>query len=394
MQRRTDEELLQETTAAQQHVSDLEKALEQARKERDEALARLKPSGQVAEDAIELMKAGAERITALGQALQSKDAEIARLCAELDRLKPSGQVAEDLNLLEAHDVYTCGHVRCAGGGCRITDSARRLAALAQEAEPLRAKVAEVEALKAGTEVAWREEMRRLREARAEVERLRVENASMGQRWMRAIGDRDALAVRLQVAESRLAAIRARAEDTQALLSRGLDGLLGVARWVLDGDAPNLPKILEGSGNPSTASNGSGEVPQEDNVPVLPGDFALTCSACKQVTPHRWKPSPEAGNFWRCSECGEPSSAKRYPCSSTCTHADAETPGHPERMKERSEAFREPCDHEDSTVYHRGAEAMRAACWEAVQEALEPGFPREGWQLLWDTLKAAVDGVKP
>lgn len=30
--------------------------------------------------------------------------------------------------------------------------------------------------------------------------------------------------------------------------------------------------------------------------------------------------------------------ERYPCSPTCTHDDAATPGHPERVKERSEVF--------------------------------------------------------
>jgi len=30
--------------------------------------------------------------------------------------------------------------------------------------------------------------------------------------------------------------------------------------------------------------------------------------------------------------------RRYPCSPTCTHDDAKTPGHPERVRERSEGF--------------------------------------------------------
>lgn len=46
------------------------------------------------------------------------------------------------------------------------------------------------------------------------------------------------------------------------------------------------------------------------------------------------------------------------------------------------------------AYGSGAEDMRAACWEAVQEALEPGFPRVGWEFLWDTLKAAIEGATP
>ena len=29
-----------------------------------------------------------------------------------------------------------------------------------------------------------------------------------------------------------------------------------------------------------------------------------CRACHKMLPHRYRPSPEAGPFWRCSECGE------------------------------------------------------------------------------------------
>lgn len=126
---------------------------------------------------------------------------------------------------------------------------------------------------------------------------------------------------------------------------------------------------------------------------------------------------------------------RYPCSPTCTHDDAKTPGHPERVRERSKAvkqailadatpqqdlesmcsfieeegdmetaqamrrFREhldqsppPCDHEDSTVYHRGAEAMRAACLIALRE----GFASVG---AWDReteqiVTRAIEGATP
>lgn len=28
-----------------------------------------------------------------------------------------------------------------------------------------------------------------------------------------------------------------------------------------------------------------------------------CFACCKMLPHRFRPSPEAGPFWRCSECG-------------------------------------------------------------------------------------------
>ncbi len=32
------------------------------------------------------------------------------------------------------------------------------------------------------------------------------------------------------------------------------------------------------------------------------DPVVFCGSCEAVTPHRWRPSPEAGTFWRCSEC--------------------------------------------------------------------------------------------
>lgn len=35
------------------------------------------------------------------------------------------------------------------------------------------------------------------------------------------------------------------------------------------------------------------------------DRSLFCGTCNGQRPHRWRPSPEAGPFWRCSECGEP-----------------------------------------------------------------------------------------
>ena len=107
---------------------------------------------------------------------------------------------------------------------------------------------------------------------------------------------------------------------------------------------------------------------------------------------------------------------KWPCSPTCTHEDAATPGHPERVKQRSNAFTEEsaavqmvrlaaeaglpvrfvpreADDDDSAsesdAYERGAEAMREACCEAVQrvaETLALG-PTER-----EMLKAAIEGA--
>jgi hypothetical protein len=212
---------------------------------------------------------------------------------------------------------------------------------------------------------------------------------------------------------------------------------------LAADTPNHPASLESSpGNSPKISDGSGEAQRGANaVPVLPGDFALTCSACGGVKPHRWRPSPEAGDFWRCSECGEPSKAARHPCSATCTHEDARTPGHPERIAALSKRLAtidvlhpngrctcggeglcqwctETAGREETGAaiesgavassfpattpcppfqegYDEGAEAMRAACLEAVQGCLQyHGFGPKTAPRVWNDMKAAIEGAVP
>lgn len=89
---------------------------------------------------------------------------------------------------------------------------------------------------------------------------------------------------------------------------------------------------------------------------------------------------------------------RYPCSPTCTHEDAAKPGHPERVKDRSEAFKAAVDKNlpeirESEQYQAGAEAMRAACWEAVSDLLQEW----GWaetDKACDHIKAAIEGAVP
>lgn len=133
-----------------------------------------------------------------------------------------------------------------------TDLHRQIADVDRERTTLQAKVAELDRM-------WRAEKTtadRYEDERdalsAEVERLKADNAAMDQRWMRAVSDRDALAVRLQVAESRLAAVRDRGLDENRLsLVWHADHelsltkrLVSLARWVLEGDAPQEGK--EGS----------------------------------------------------------------------------------------------------------------------------------------------------
>lgn len=102
------------------------------------------------------------------------------------------------------------------------------------------------------------------------------------------------------------------------------------------------------------------------------------------------------------QCGFAREHHRWPCSPTCTHDDAWTPGHPERVKERSEAFAEAADAAAGLVardrglqhaYDNGADAMRAACWEAVQGQLQAlGF--YAGSPAWNVLKAAIEGATP
>jgi hypothetical protein len=37
---------------------------------------------------------------------------------------------------------------------------------------------------------------------------------------------------------------------------------------------------------------------------FPSDQEMWCKNCCKMLPCRWSPSPDAGPFWRCSECGE------------------------------------------------------------------------------------------
>lgn len=88
----------------------------------------------------------------------------------------------------------------------------------------------------------------------------------------------------------------------------------------------------------------------------------------------------------------------FPCSQTCTHDDAATPGHPERVKERSEAVIQAATRTEDAAstdghargYNEGADAMRAACLEAVRTRLEV----MGALDVYGAVKAAIEGAVP
>lgn len=99
---------------------------------------------------------------------------------------------------------------------------------------------------------------------------------------------------------------------------------------------------------------------------------------------------------------------RYPCSPTCTHEDAANPGHPERVKERSEAFNgdaDVCEHRvdrrdvcGDCEYGRGkeagAEAMRAAMLIEAKAACDQHGVGWLYQHLKRRFESAVEGTVP
>lgn len=95
-----------------------------------------------------------------------------------------------------------------------------------------------------------------------------------------------------------------------------------------------------------------------------------------------------------NHCGYSKKDHRWPCSPTCTHDDAWTPGHPERAGERSEAFKSELEleHDHPEAFAAGAEAMRAACLSAAREALANigAWDRETERIV----KSAIEGATP
>lgn len=325
--------------------------------------------------------------------------EFASAAVSLFLARASGQMREDERAVRS----VLDHV-CTNGGeptdkpcmaCTVESGAlSRLSALAQEAEALRAKVAELE-----------KECSRLNEhaglanrdgdaARAEVERLKVVDLRIAREEI-ADERRRALS-----AESRLAAIRETVSDVMGRCERAK---LLLARWVLEGDAPQ------------EATNGNLE--RQPTVAEL--EAILN--------------SPEGTYRVDIQPDGQIRAVKRYPCSPTCTHDDAATPGHPERIaslcvafdqpmpetgvlasdearservRERSEAWEAMhpngactcagegtcawCDRESKeTFYDRGAEDMRAACLTAALQWAQAnlGIRPQG-------LKDAIEGAAP
>lgn len=208
--------------------------------------------------------------------------------------------------------------------------------------------------------AWKEESDAMR---AEVEKLKVTAAGEQERSRMLLDAKNHWAKRARAAESRLAAIRAE-----------------IGAYEQE-EGPDLLATIEG-----IRSAFEGDAPQE----AVAGNTDRPPCVC------------DIGHAGICA-------AARHPCSATCTHDDAATPGHPEREKERSEAVIAAAGADDvlpvhpkpvgrvltprdADAYEEGVEAMRAACWEAVQGVLQ----KHGWsgEQVVNDFKAAIEGAAP
>lgn len=245
-------------------------------------------------------------------------------------------------------------------------------------------------------------------ARAEVERLKVEVARMEMEKGLALHE-------AEVSESRLAAVRAELgaheqEDGPDLLAT-LEGI----REVLEGDATNSPGTPDGSATMPTAEQHEDLHRITGAVPNEAKGAGSICGAVRNAPDGCGRPVVCSGRHTlrdgdHISETGEVFSAfaARHPCSPTCTHDDAGKVGHPERVKARSEAVKAigplgedtteeaaAYDQGLTTGYDNGIEAMRAACWEAVQGCLQyHGHGPRTAPRLWTDMKAAIEGVTP
>ncbi len=89
------------------------------------------------------------------------------------------------------------------------------------------------------------------------------------------------------------------------------------------DAGSLPGYstpgIHGLRRAVEAYRAGGEKPAD----VGPHDVTMTCPHCGPA-PHRYGPSPDAGPYWRCSECGEPATTSAV-CHATsvqdCDHCE-------------------------------------------------------------------------
>lgn len=255
-------------------------------------------------------------------------------------------------------------------------------------------------------------------ARAEVERLKAELAEVSpyqEMWEAATRELGALSSkaetvramwkeRADAAESRLAASRARLkdmaeeDDTDAPVSADFKAGWHAARKhaseALEGDAPQDDTSTRGDYGGELREEHE-DAPQAARADNTDAERPPTIAELEEILN-----APEGTYKVEVQPDGQIRAVKRYPCSPTCTHDDAANPGHPERVKERSEAFGEVVDAaRDMDVrtnllqraYDNGAEAMRAACLDAVlRECGVFGLSLAARE----SFKAAIEGAAP
>jgi hypothetical protein len=245
----------------------------------------------------------------------------------------------------------------------------RVAVLEKEQESLERHVVLLTERLSAAEESNRELTRRAQQAEAKVEVLKMSLRSSEERGKLLFDSKNHWADRARAAETRCAALSAAGQ----VLSEHVDKCAGE------------PDCGWHNGGPCETCK---DAAQQD-------DMDLMCRDCKQCTVHSWN-----GRNWWCHECSGISIVGRSPCSPTCTHDDAKTTGHPERVKKQSEAFSAVAEARArsyetgvSDGYSEGAEAMRAACWEAVQEKMQQmaWTPRDP---PWGEVKAAIEGATP
>jgi hypothetical protein len=368
--------------------------------------------------------------TVQGARIAVLEAEVSRLRASADELqRQRDSRGEALEVLEAEKHRALGEMEIAQ---KETISARA------ERDALKAELAMLK--EAGSKVA--SAYLRLKSPAPSESSAQVAEDEKVVRGMIVLLERtqERPAPRTHAALSRLAAgalqvdaIRKRSLDErswgavhQAALDAGsdMDAIRAVLRCVVDG-----PQCVACGEEPATTL--------EQDPPAL----GAKCAAAVSPSEARdctclgtCKGAAGLAPGWRCAKdwpkrLGKPSAA-RYPYSPTCTRDDAATPGHPERVKKRSEAVKAvgecppscpshlssghthgvaedtshrkvnqygKCRHNEHwpicqtcNGYEDGAEAMRAACLEAVQQVLYT----EGEGTSYQRIKAAIEGATP
>jgi hypothetical protein len=296
----------------------------------------------------------------------------------------------------------------------IAAQGARVAVLEEERDEARGNVE-------GNENAWRLADARADAAVAEADQLRDRLTAsedsvreLTRRAQQAEAERDAAA---KLAEQR------RQDRLDALSVKTTEGL-SASEWVLRaGKAERERDELKARRTTLSAAGqvSSEHVDKAGNHPEIPESSTASARRLTIAELESILESPEGTYCIEVQPNGEVRAAKRYPCSPACTHDDARTPGRPERVKERSESFAHgalglPTPEErreamarfvdpntppfdpmvdlspsEYHAYEQGAEAMRAACWEAVQPLLQ----RMGIDhITQHEFKHAIEGATP